>query len=456
MTSYDYDLFVIGGGSGGVRAARLAAAAGMKVGLAEAERLGGTCVNQGCVPKKLYFYSSQFNEAFTDSLSYGWELSQPKFSWQVLQKNKDQEISRLNKVYERLLQENGVRLFFAHAKITGEHSVELREGSKTSSKKTITSEKILIATGAKPFVPDFVGKEHVVTSDAIFAQQKLPKQVIIVGGGYIAVEFAGIFSNLGCSTTLIYRGELFLRRFDDSIRHSIAEQVQEKGVRLHFQTEIVSIHKERDETLRIQLNNGRILTADQVVYATGRVANVDKLGLQEADIALDKKGNIQVDNNFCTNVSSIYALGDVIGRHQLTPVALAEAKHFVRTQFERVKLAPLDYENIPTAVFSQPTVATVGLTEQQAKEKYKHVRTYQSHFRALKHSLGDNMEKNLIKLVIDDETDRLLGLHLVGNAEAAETIQGMAPALRAGITKTMLDQTIGVHPTVAEELFSLK
>ncbi len=463
MTSYDYDLFVLGAGSGGVRAARKAASTGIRVGIAEMDRLGGTCVNQGCVPKKLYTYAAHFQEDFADSRGYGWDVTNTDddkkllFSWQRLQAAKDQEILRLNQIYADMLIKAGVDIFYAQAHLLDEHSLKLTyvdDHTPKEKKKRISAQKILIATGSSPFVPDFLGKEYVTSSEDIFKQKKLPQRIVIVGGGYIAVEFAGIFANLGCQTSLIYRGELFLRNFDMSIRNFFYEEMQKKQVDIHFKSEIQNISQSEDLSLSISLANGKNIFANQVVYATGRLANTTSCGLKKLGISLDKRGNIQVDDDFRTNISSIYSLGDSIGRVQLTPVAIAEASHFVAKQFMQLDLEPINYNYIPTAVFSQPSIGTVGLTEAQAREKYPQVKTYTSKFRALKHSLSKREEKTLIKLVVDEDSDRVLGAHYVG-AEAGEIIQGLGIALQAGATKKIFDATIAVHPTVAEEFVSL-
>ena len=476
MSRYDYELFVIGAGSGGVRAARMAAREGVRVGLAESARLGGTCVNQGCVPKKLYVYGSHYHDDFSNAKGYGWTYGKPQFDWERLQKNKDQEIQRLNGVYARLLEEAGVELFYAHARLVDEHSVELEEtenasisrapflqGSERDTHKQkiyphkIHAQKILIATGSSPYIPDFSGCQYVANSNHIFAQKKLPERVLVVGGGYIAVEFASIFAGLGLKTDLVYRGELFLRRFDISVRKFLEEEMQKKNVKLHFQSPVKKIEQEKDGSLCVFLETARKIYTDQVLYATGRVANTKNLGLEKIGVGLDSKGNVKVDSHFRTNIDSVYALGDVIGRVQLTPVAIAEAMVFVRTQIRKKNLGELtemDYECIPTAIFSQPSIGSVGLSEEQAREKYKDICVYESNFRALKHSLSGNEERTLVKLVTQKDSGRVLGAHMVG-AEAAEIIQGLAIALKAGANKAHFDACIGIHPTSAEEFVSL-
>ena len=450
---YDFDLFVVGGGSGGVRAARYAAKSGARVGLAESGQLGGTCVNRGCVPKKLYVYSSHYSEDFADSKGYGWESTKPQFSWHVLQKNKDKEIGRLNQVYAKLLEEAGVKVFYAHASLVDRHSLELQDAAGLGCKR-VTAERILIASGSTPFVPFLPGREYVCNSDDIFMQKELPKKIAVLGGGYIAVEFAGIFSSLGCQTTLLYRGDLFLRGFDESIRCFFQEEMQKKGVDLRFKKQVEKIQKEKDGSLCLFLNDGKKLGVDQAVSAMGRVSNTKGMKLEDAGITLDSSGNIPVDSQFCTNADSIYALGDVIGRVRLTPVAIAEAVYFVRTVFQKEKLPPFNYKCIPTAVFSQPSIGTVGLSEEEAKKEHKDVHVYESSFKELKHTLSGRQERTLIKLIVEGKDGRVLGAHIVG-AESGEIIQGLAIALKAGAEKKDFDNTIGVHPTRSEEFVSL-
>lgn len=459
MAKYEYDLFVIGAGSGGIRAARSAAKEGARVGIAESNRLGGTCVNRGCVPKKLYVYSSHYQDDFKDSQAYGWSFKQPHFDWEKLQKNKDQELQRLNEVYASLLEESGVDIFYAQACLIDDHTIELEEIERPvfsqDLPQRVHSQKILIATGSRPFVPDFPGRQYVSDSNHVFSQEKLPQRALVVGGGYIALEFASIFTGMGVKTELVYRGELFLVRFDSGIRKFLQKEMQKKNLKLRFQSQVEKIEKEKDASLRVFLDTGEELCTDQVLYATGRIANTKNSGLKDIGVALDQKGNVKVDSNFCTNIPSIYALGDAIGRVQLTPVALAEAAHFVRSQIRGEKLGNMSYEHIPTAVFSQPSIGSVGLSEEEAREKYKDLRVYESEFRTLKHSLSKNTEASFIKLVVRKDDDRVLGAHLVG-PEAGEIIQGLAIALKAGATKEDFDSCIAVHPTMAEEFVSLR
>lgn len=446
MSQYDYDLFVIGGGSGGVRAARMSAQLGARVGLAEEREMGGTCVNVGCVPKKLFVYASHYGEDFEDACGFGWEDSRPGFDWNVLRDNKDREISRLNGIYSGLLGNAGVEIHQGRASLIGPHGVRIGD-------QQVTAERILIATGGWPWVPDFPGREHVITSNEVFHMQQLPASVIVVGGGYIAVEFAGIFAGLGVETRLLYRGPLFLRGFDTDIREFVASECRKKGIHLQFDADIASIDK-RGETLQSTLRDGSTLESDCVLYATGRRPKTDGLGLQEAGVTTSASGAINVGEDFCTSVSSIHALGDVIGRVELTPVALAEGMALANNLFGSGGRT-VDYDLIPTAVFCQPNIGTVGLTEEQALKQGRDLRVYRSEFRPMKHTLSGRDERTLMKMIVDDASDRVLGIHMAG-AEAGEIIQGMAVALRSGATKSVFDSTIGIHPTAAEEFVTMR
>jgi len=446
MSSYDYDLFVIGAGSGGVRAARMAAGFGARVAIAEELHLGGTCVNVGCIPKKLLVYASHCGAEIADARAYGWRTAEPRFDWPVLIRNKDAEIARLNGVYERLLREAGVRIIPARAVLAGPQAV--RVGGAT-----ISAERILVATGGRPSVPNFPGREHVITSNEAFHLERLPQRVTIVGGGYIAVEFAGIFHGLGVDTTLVYRGELFLRGFDRDLREQLARQMAHDGVALRFATNVNRV-KRAGDILQVHLDDGARIDADTVMYATGRVPNVDGLGLQEAGVALAWNGAVVVDAQYRSSVPSIHAIGDVTHRLNLTPVALAEAMAFARRTYGGVE-APVDYAFIPTAVFSRPSIGTVGHTEQSAREHFGPIRVFRSLFTPLRHTLTGREEKTLMKLVVARDTDRVVGVHMLG-PEAGEIVQGLAVAIRAGVTKTVLDSTIGIHPTAAEEFVSMR
>ena len=446
--AYDFDLYVIGAGSGGVRAARFAAGFGAKVAVAESRYLGGTCVNVGCVPKKLLVYGAHFAEDFEQSSGFGWSLGEANFDWATLIANKDREINRLNGIYRNLLVNSGVTLHEAHAKIVGPHEVEVNG-------ERFTAKHILIATGGWPQIPQIPGHEHAISSNQAFFLKELPKRVLVVGGGYIAVEFAGIFHGLGANTTLLYRGDLFLRGFDGSVRKHLQEELTKRGMDLQFNADIARIDKQADGSLKATLKDGRVLEADCVFYATGRRPMLDNLGLENTDVQLNDKGFIEVDEQYQTSEPSILALGDVIGRVQLTPVALAEGMAVARRLFKPEQYRPVDYKMIPTAVFSLPNIGTVGLTEEEAREAGHDVVIYESRFRPMKLTLTECQEKTLMKLVVDGKTDKVLGCHMVG-PDAGEIVQGLAIALKAGATKRDFDDTIGVHPTAAEEFVTMR
>ncbi|AMP05218.1 glutathione-disulfide reductase [Collimonas pratensis] len=446
--SFDVDLFVIGAGSGGVRAARFAAGFGARVAVAESRYLGGTCVNVGCVPKKFLVYGAHFSEDFEVASSFGWTAAQPRFDWATLIANKNREIHRLNEVYRGLLLNSGVALHEGHARLLDAHTVEING-------QRISAANILIATGGWPQVPDIPGKEHAITSNEAFFLKELPRRVLVIGGGYIAVEFASIFHGLGAQTSLLYRGDLFLRGFDQGVRLHLKQEFEKKGLDLQFNADIVSIDKQPDGSLKVTLKDQRVLETDCVFYATGRRPMLDNLGLENVDVALDAKGFIKVDSEYRSSEPSILALGDVIGKVQLTPVALAEGMAVARRLFRPEEYRPVDYKLIPTAVFSLPNIATVGLTEQEARDAGHKIKLFEARFRPMKLSLGDYHEKTLMKLVVDAASDKVLGCHMVG-PDAGEIIQGIAIALRAGATKRVFDDTIGIHPTSAEEFVTLR
>jgi glutathione reductase (NADPH) len=450
VSDYDYDLFVIGAGSGGVRAARFSANYGARVAIAEDMFMGGTCVNVGCIPKKLFVYAAHFHEDFADSAAYGWtaEAAGVKwgFDWRTLVDNKDTEIKRLNGIYERLLSNSGVEIVNGRATLVDAHTVAV-------AGKQYTAENILVATGGWPVVPDIPGKEHVVTSTEAFYLEELPKRAIIVGGGYIAVEFAGIFNGIGVDTTLMYRGPLFMRGFDSDVRSHLAGELTKKGIDLKFSTNIASIEKTA-AGLVATCEDGSTVETDLIMYATGRAPKVAGLGLEGLGVELADNGAIVVDDHFRSSVDSIYAIGDVIDRMQLTPVALAEGMAVAKTLF-RGEPTKADYEHIATAVFSQPPVGTVGLTEEEARERHGDVAIFRSTFRALKHTLTGRDEQTMMKMIVDKKTDRVLGVHMVG-ADAGEILQGIAVALKAGATKAVFDATIGIHPTSAEEFVTMR
>ena len=446
--AYEFDLFVVGAGSGGVRAARFAAGFGAKVAVAESRYLGGTCVNVGCVPKKLLVYGAHFAEDFEQASGFGWSLGEASFDWATLIANKDREIHRLNGIYRNLLVNSGVTLIEGHAKLTGPNEVEVNG-------KRHTAKHILIATGGWPQIPEIPGHEHAITSNEAFFLKELPKRVLVVGGGYIAVEFAGIFHGLGAQTSLLYRGDMFLRGFDGSVRKHLHEELTKRAMDVQFNADIARIDKQADGSLKATLKDGRTLIADCVFYATGRRPMLDNLGLENTGVKLDKRGFVEVDGLYQSAEPSVLAIGDVIGRVQLTPVALAEGMAVARRLFKPEQYRPVDYKMIATAVFSLPTIGTVGLSEEQAIEEGHKVQIFESSFRPMKLTLTDCQERTLMKLVVDADTDKVLGCHMVG-PEAGEIVQGLAIAMKAGATKHHFDETIGVHPTAAEEFVTMR
>ena len=445
--TFDYDLFVIGAGSGGVRAARMAANKGKKVAVAEERYLGGTCVNVGCVPKKLFVYASQFPELFHASKGFGWnQAEQPTLDWPTLRDNKTAEIERLNGIYQTLIDNSGADLFNGRATVIGPQQVAVNG-------KTYRVRTILVATGGWPFIPDFPGSEHAVSSNEMFFLDQLPKTAVIVGGGYIAVEFAGILNGLGVETHLVYRGSNLLKSFDREMSDKITAGMRNKGVNIHLHTQITNIDKNVDG-LHVNFASGESMSAELVLYATGRTANTVGLGLENAGIELRKDGSIPVDENFCTSEPSIYALGDVIDRVQLTPVAIQEAMVVVDALYSD-GLACIDYDNIPTAVFCQPELGTVGLGEEAARAKYADISVYTSDFKPMIQTLGGGNDRITMKLVVDQQSNKVIGCHMVGD-HAAEIIQGMGIALKAGATKAHFDATVGIHPSAAEEFVTMR
>ena len=450
--AYDVDLFVIGAGSGGVRASRIAAQLGARVIVAENKQLGGTCVNLGCVPKKMLVYGASYSDDFAHAKAYGWSSGEPAFNWPTLLANKNREIERLNRIYGDLLNNAGVRVVRGTARLLDAHTVEV-DGEY--GRERYSAERILIATGCDPHLPEIPGAEHAISSDQAFHLPQLPKRVIVAGGGYIATEFACVFHGLGAQVSQLYRGDLFLRGFDDSVRQHLREQLTLKGLDLQFNTDILRIEKKADTSLAVHLHDGRVLDADCVMFATGRRPRFDTLGLETTQVQLDARGFISVDAQFRTQEPSIYAIGDVIGRVQLTPVALAEGMALARLLFKPEAYRPLDYTLIPTAVFSLPNIGTVGSTEEAALAAGFELRIYESRFKPLKLTLTDSKESTFLKLVVDARSDRVLGCHMVG-PDAGEIIQGLAVALKAGATKAIFDETIGIHPTTAEEFVTMR
>ena len=447
MPTFDFDLFVIGGGSGGVRAARMAAQTGARVGLAEAADLGGTCVNVGCIPKKLYSYSAGYAESFEEAAGYGWKLpAEPQFDWAHLKSQRAKEIGRLNGIYASLLKNSGVTLVTGWAQLVDGHTVEIGD-------KRHTARHLLVATGGTPFVPDIPGREHIVTSDAMFDLDPFPKRLLVVGGGYIACEFASIFNGLGSKVTQLHRRAHLLTGFDDDVRQFLASEMGKAGVDVRLNCEASSIARGADG-LVVTLARGQQIEADTVLFATGRVPNTQGLGLEAAGVKLDEKGAIAVDAHYRTSVPSIYAVGDVSTRVQLTPVALAEAMVVVDELFGKGKRR-MDYEFIPTAVFTHPNIGTCGYTELDARAKFGEITVFSSEFKSLRHTLSGRSERTFMKLVVDKKSDRVVGLHMVG-ADAGEVVQGFAVAMRAGATKAIFDSTIGIHPTGAEEFVTMR
>lgn len=446
MQNHDYDLFVIGAGSGGVRAARMAAGFGARVAVAEDRYMGGTCVNVGCVPKKLYVYASEFGKSFKDARNFGWDSGNPPFDWATLRDNKKTEISRLNAIYDKLLAGVQADVINGRARIVDAHTVAVGE-------QRYTAGKILIATGGWPHIPEFPGSEHAISSNEVFDLERFPQRLAIVGGGYIAVEFAGIFNGLGAQVTQLYRGPLFLRGFDADIRAHAAQEIRKTGVDLRFEVNVESIAT-ASGGLQVELTDGTAIEVDTVLYATGRKANLQGLGLESVNVKLREDGTIDVDDDYRTSEPSIFALGDVTGGMELTPVALAEGMSFARRQFGGLENT-VDYDFIPTAVFCQPNIGTVGFTEEEARARFGRIRLFKSTFKPMKHTISGRDEKTFMKLIVDQASDRVVGVHMMG-PDAGEIMQGIAIAMRAGATKAVFDSTIGIHPTAAEEFVTMR
>ncbi len=447
MAKYDFDLFTIGGGSGGVRASRVSAGYGARVGLAESGRLGGTCVNLGCIPKKLLSYAAHFRDEFEAAASYGWTLGEPGFDWGLLIENKDREIARLNAVYEKLLFAAGVTILRSRARVIDPHTVEV-DG------QTLTAAHILVATGSQAVYPDIPGADLAIGSDAAFSLPALPESSLVIGGGYIAIEFASVFNGLGVKSALAHRHDTLLRGFDGETARHLGTELERKNVRLLARQEPAGLSRNPDGSIRTRFLDGTEITTGLVLFATGRLPNTAGLGLEAAGVILEKDGSIRVDRYSRTSVASIHAIGDVTNRLNLTPVATAEGMALARTLF-RDEPTETDYDCIPTAVFGNPNLATVGLSEEAARERYPDIHIYRTAFRSLKHTLTPIQERIFMKLVVDGTTQRVLGAHMVG-PEAGEIIQGIAIALKLGATKAQFDATIGIHPTAAEEFVTLR
>jgi glutathione reductase (NADPH) len=446
MASYDYDLFVIGAGSGGVRASRMSASHGAKVAVAEERFLGGTCVNVGCIPKKLFSYGSHYPHEAKDAAAYGWDFAAPTLDWSCLIQNKNKEIERLNGIYRMLLTNAGVTLHEARATLIDAHTLDV-------GGETVTADKILIATGGRPETDDVPGAKHAIVSDDAFYLSERPNRVLVVGGGYIAVEFAGIFNGYGADTSLIYRRDLFLRGFDMDVRIHLAQEMEKNGINLIWNTVIERIEKTNDG-LNVTMSNGETGQFDQILYAIGRKPNTRNMGLEDVGVEMTDKGAIVVDDYYQTSVDNIYALGDIIDRFQLTPVAIGEAMKLSSNLFKGTNYK-MDYADIPTAVFSDPPIGTVGLTEEDARAQYGDVDIYRSTFRALKDTLTGSTAQTMMKLIVDRKSDRVVGCHMVG-PDAAEITQGLGIALKCGATKAQFDATVGIHPTAAEEFVTMR
>lgn len=446
MAAFDYDLFTIGGGSGGVRASRVAAGYGARVAIAEERWFGGTCVNVGCIPKKLLSYAAHFREAFHDAAAYGWTLGEPAFDWPTLIANKDREIARLNGVYERLLANAGVAILRGRATLVDPHTVEL-DGRRH------TARHILVATGSRTTRPGIPGEDYGITSDDAFFLQRLPRSALVIGGGYIAVEFASIFNGLGVATTLAYRGKRLLRGFDAELGERLAEELGRKGIEVLLEADPERVERRGPEDV-VVMKDGRTPQAERVLFATGRKPNTAGLGLEAAGVALGPDGAIRVDAYSKSSVDSIHAIGDVTNRLNLTPVATAEGMALAKTLF-RGEPTAMDHDNVPTAIFAHPNVATVGLSEEAARRRHARVDIYKTAFRSLLHTLTPNQERIFMKLVVDADSQRVLGAHMIG-PDAGEAIQGIAIAVKLGATKAQFDATIGIHPTAAEEFVTLR
>ena len=444
MAEYDYDLFTIGAGSGGVRASRVSAAHGAKVAIAEEYRVGGTCVIRGCVPKKMLFYGAHFAEDLEDAQKFGWSIEGKSFDWATLRDNVQNDIDRLNNAYRDTLKNHGVEIFEERAEVSGPHEITLASGKK------VTAKYILIATGARPHVPECNGADLGITSNDAFHLDALPKRILIAGGGYIANEFAGIFNEFGVQVTIINRSDQILRGYDESLRDRLLQIGMTKNIQYRFNAEFKSVRKLDSGCLEVEMTNFDPMEVDCVMYATGRLPNSGGMGLEEVGVEFDEKGGIKVDEYSKTSVDHIYAVGDVTNRVQLTPVAIREGQAFAETVFGD-NPSTVDYNCIPSAVFSHPPLAGVGMTEGEAKNKLGSVKVHLSDFRAMKNVVAGRNERSLYKMICDGDTNRIVGLHMIG-PEAPEIMQAAAVAVKAGLTKADWDATVAIHPTMAEEL----
>ena len=446
MPDYDFDMVTIGAGSGGVASSRRAASYGARVAICEDSRVGGTCVIRGCVPKKLLVYGSHFREEFEDAAGFGWTVPEPRLDWAALIAAKNREIDRLNAVYIRMLRDAGVQLIEGRGKVVDPHTVEI-------GNRSYTARHILVAVGARPLVPEIHGIEHGITSDEVLELTELPRRIVIIGGGYIGVEFAGIFNAAGVVVTMCIRGDTVLRGFDEDIRSTLSNEMRKKGIDIRSETIVEDIEK-RADALSVMTRAGEMIDADVVLAATGRVPNTRHLGLEAAGVAVDKDGAVEVDEMSRTAVPSIFAVGDCTNRLNLTPVAIAEGRAVAETLFNNRPTA-IKHTGVPSAVFSQPPAASVGLSEIEARIEYKEIDVYVANFRPMKHTLSGRDERVMMKLVVDRASERVIGCHIVG-MDAPEIIQGVAIAMKCGATKTQFDMTVGLHPTLAEELVTMR
>jgi glutathione reductase (NADPH) len=448
MRKFDYDLFVIGGGSGGVRSARLAAGLGVRTAIAEEYRFGGTCVIRGCVPKKLFVYASEFGHAIDDAAGFGWTVGEKRFDWKTLVANKDKEIARLSKLYSNGVEAAGGTVIDSRAEVVDPHTVRI-----VNENRTVTAERILIATGGHPFIPDIPGREFAITSNEAFHLEALPEKIVIVGAGYIAVEFACIFHGLGVEVELLYRGGEILRGFDHDLRQALSEIMRAAGITIALNEEPAAIEKEADG-LAVKTNRDRRIACGAIMFATGRRPNTVGLGLQALGVACGWNGRIMVNDSYQSSIPSIYAVGDVTDRVNLTPVAIRDGVAFIEAVYKN-NPNPVDLAYLPTAVFSQPEIGTVGYTEENAREMFRRIDIYKTSFRPMKNTLSGRPERTLMKLVVDAETDKVIGAHILG-PDAAEIIQALAIAVKLGARKADFDSTIALHPTAAEELVTMR